>query len=90
MIHSMAGGELKFNQHFDFAKVEIIEGEDIGLIFWFISPFSNLQIGNKVLVPLGKNNKEVKAKVLRIDKNISEQSSPFPIKRMKTIISIIN
>lgn len=33
MIHSMAGGELKFNQHFDFAKVEIIEGEDIGLIF---------------------------------------------------------
>lgn len=90
MIHSMAGGELKFNQHFDFAKVEIIEGEDIGLIFWFISPFSNLQIGNKVLVPLGKNNKEVKAKVLRIDKNISEQSSPLPIKRMKTIISIIN
>ena len=48
MIHSMAGGELKFNQHFDFAKVEIIEGEDIGLIFWFISPFSNLQIENKV------------------------------------------
>lgn len=90
MIHSMAGGELKINNKFDFAKIEIIEGYECGTSYWFISPFSNIKVGDLVIVPLGKDNKEFKGKVLRIDKNISEQTAPFPIKRMKKIISIIN
>lgn len=85
MIHSLSGGELKLSNSYDFAKVEILES---GATFWYISPFPTLKINDIVLVPL--KDSQIKGQVKRIDKNISEQSFPIPIKRMKKIIKIIN
>ena len=90
MIHSLSGGQLKINTNYDFAKVEILEGESASLAFWFISPFKELKEGQIVVVLFGRENKEVKGKVLRIDRNVNEQSSPFPIKRMKKIVNILD
>lgn len=86
MIHSLSGGELKLHKSYDFAKVEIKEGFEKGKPYWFICPFKDVCQNDLVLVPLGQENAPTKALVLRIDKNISEQTSPLPIKHMKKIL----
>ena len=89
MIHSLAGGKLTINNNYDYAKVEILEGEKEGSILWFLSPFEELKAGDIVLVPIGKFETETKGKVIRVDKNVNELSFPVPIKRMKIIIKIL-
>ena len=89
MIHSLSGGELKINKNFDFAKVELLEGDCCGLAFWYIANGKLIKEGSVVVVPFGKNEHLVKGKVVRIDRNINEQSAPFPIKRMKKIVNTI-
>lgn len=83
MIHSMAGGVVSDAKFFDFAKVKTETGE----ISWYISKISDLNVGDEVVVPVGKTEKEVKATVLRIDKHINGQVAPFPLKKIKYIIS---
>ena len=85
MIHSLSGGELKINNSYDFAKVENLNNGDI---YWYISPFPFLKINDIVLVPLKEN--QIKGRVIRIDKNVSEQSFPIPIKKMRKIIKILS
>ena len=81
MIHSMSGGVIREAKIYDFAKVEI---EDEG-VFWYILENVRLKEGDFVVVPFGIDNKLVKGKILRIDKNVSAQNAPFPIKRIKRI-----
>lgn len=82
MIHSLAGGVIREKKYFDFAKVKLETGE----IYWYISAIKTLKPGDMVVVPYG--NGEVKAFVIRIDKHISEQVSPIPVKRAKAILKI--
>ncbi len=90
MIHSLAGGIVKDLQYNDFAKVKIVQdGMYFGSIFWYINPFKGLNEGDLVVVPVGVNNAKFKAEVLRVDKNVSIQTSPVPIKRCKSIIEIV-
>lgn len=86
MIHSLSGGILKEKKIFDFAKVEIIDDYYSG-IYWYISKIKNLKEGDLVLVPF-KDILKLKAKVLKIDKNVSEDASPVRIKNLKEILSI--
>lgn len=86
MIHSLAGGSFKEKQILDFAKVEILEGLSVGAVFWYILPFGDYNIGDEVYVPLGINNIKTRAKIVRIDKNKTEGSTPIPIKTAKKII----
>ena len=86
MIHSLAGGKIKNLDFADFVKVEILKGLDAGKIMWFITDIFDLDINDKVLVPLGPNNSPTVAKVLKIERNLSSQLSPIPIKRAKEII----
>ena len=44
-------------------------------------------VGDKVVVPFGKERE--KAVVLKLDKNVSEQVSPMPIRQMKEILQVI-
>ncbi len=85
MIHSLSGGVVKEDRSGDFAKVEI-EGEGF---FWYLSDIFGLKEGDFVLVPFGKTNKLVRAKVIRIDKDISYKASPIPFKHAKKISSKI-
>lgn len=86
MIHSLAGGKIKDLDFADFAKVEILDGETQGKISWYITNILDLNVGDTVLVPVGLNNTQTPAKVLKIERNLSSQVSPIPIKRAKEII----
>ena len=81
MIHSMSGWVMSDIQFLNFAKVEI-DGEGV---FWYISNIIDLEENDLVLVPFGNYNELKKGKVLRIDKNVSSQNAPVPVKRMKEI-----
>ena len=89
MIHSLAGGVIKDLGIYDFAKVEFVEGENQGSIGWYINPFIQLKINDIVLVPVGIGGKLVRAKVLKIERNVSEQVAPISAKRAKEIFKII-
>lgn len=86
MIHSLAGGILSDNEYWDFAKVEFFDEELIGQTHWYISKIYDLKEGDIVCVPYGKKEIKKEAKVLRIDKHISSQTPPIPLKLMKEIL----
>ena len=86
MIHSLSGGVLKTNKLYDFVKVEILEGQMSGNIFWYITNIT-LNSNDIVLVPVG--NSIQKAKVLRVDTNVNEQSAPISVKRAKEIYKLV-
>jgi len=85
MIHSLAGGNLGNHQILDFAKVKLLEGVRKGDVCFYISKISDLKEGDTVVVPYGLNNNLLKAKVLRVDKNVSSFAAPIPVKRAKEI-----
>lgn len=89
MIHSTAGGTMKEYGFFDFAKLKILDVTFSGEIVWAISPFKELDIGNIVEIPLGKEEKICQAEVLRVDRHVYEQNFPIPVKRMKKILRIV-
>ena len=81
----MAGGVIKDVEYYDYAKVEIAQGENKGKLFWFVSDIFDLKVGDLVFVEIG-GTKE-KATVVRIDKNISSRVAPIPSKHAKHILS---
>ena len=87
MIHSLAGGVIRDMKICDFAKVELSNG--MREVRWYINPFLQLKVGDKVLVPVGIKNDLVEAVVLKIERNVNEQVAPVPIKRAKEIFKII-
>lgn len=88
MIHSLAGGSLQQLKVQDFVKVEILQGVNIGGIYWYLS-CGNENVGDTVIVPIGKYNERVRARVIRIDKNISAQVAPVPLKIAKRVIQVV-
>ncbi len=90
MIHSEAGGEIRGEEYNDFAKVEILEGEQKGKIFWYLTTIIDLQEGDKVLVPVGVIKMGTLGKVIRIDKNVSSFCSPVPVKHAKYVLRKIS
>ena len=87
MIHSLSGGVLRKEDFADFVKVEIIDNKNVNGVYWYKSEIYQLEVGDIVLVPFGVSNILVKAKVVRIDKNISSYNSPVSFKRAKYIYS---
>lgn len=87
MIHSLAGGDIGKTTFDDYAKVELLA--PFSGVYWYKSNISDIGVGDKVLVPYGKNDALVQAVVLRIDKSISSQNSPIPSKRAKYIFQKI-
>lgn len=87
MIHSLSGGIIKDNEPVDFAKVKLIKEEQIA---WYLcTHLPQLQVGDTVLVPFGSQQELNEAIVIRIDKQISPQVTPIPLKHAKRIHSII-
>ena len=89
MIHSLAGGELKNTETNDWAKVEILEGAEIGNIHWFKFYFLPIKTNSIVMVPIGFSQTPTRAKVLEIKKSISQQMSPIPSKHASYILSVV-
>ncbi len=84
MIHSTSGGIIREKIFFDFAKVQFETGES----YFYINKIPLLKEGDFVLVPFG--NGEVKGKVLRIDRKVSQDVAPVSIKRAKEIICVLD
>ncbi len=82
MVHSMSGGVVREKKYFDFAKVRI---SSTGDILWYISKIKSLNEGDVVEVPYGSLDEQTEAVVLRIDRHISQQVTPIPVKRAKCI-----
>jgi len=85
MIHSLAGGVIKDNTPQDIAKVRMENGD----IRWYLCDGLDAKGGDKVLVPSSASVHGEVGEVMRVDKNVSPQVSPIPIKRMKAIIKVI-
>lgn len=83
MIHSLSGGILSENGKHTFIKVELE-----GMPQWFLSPFSTVRPGDKVVVPFGKAGLPREALVLKVEEN-SEQCAPVPMNRIKEILEIL-
>lgn len=86
MIHSEAGGEIRGEDYNDFAKVEILEGDEKGKQLWFITTIFGLEVGDKVLVPVGVIKMGTLGKVVRIDKGVSSFCSPVSPKHAKYVL----
>ena len=86
MIHSLAGGSFRDKRVEDFALIEIIDGIMAGSKFWYLVGGLNLDYNDEVVVPLGANNIEQRARVIRIDKNVVEGQTPIPLNRAKYIL----
>ena len=90
MIHSEAGGEIRGEDYNDFAKVEILEGVEQGKTLWYLSTITGLEVGDKVLVPVGVIKMGTLGKVVRLDKNVSSFCSPIPVKHAKYVLRKID
>ena len=86
MIHSLSGGIMKDKKVFDYVKVELQDDYYSGT-FWYISNIKGLKEGDLVLVPFKNGDLSLKAKVLRVDKNVKEENFPNKTKKMGQIIS---
>lgn len=90
MIHSEAGGEIRGEDYNDFAKVEILEGVEQGKTLWYLTTIAGLEVGDKVLVPVGVIKMGTLGKVIRLDKNVSSFCSPIPVKHAKYVLRKID
>lgn len=80
MIHSMSGGVMSDLGAFTFVKV-IIDG--CAAPYWYICDL-DIEEGDAVIVPLG--GAEKRATVLRVERNVSSQVAPVPVKRAKRVL----
>ena len=84
MIHSMSGGVLDEWGTYTFAKV-VFDGGD-GKPYWYVAEFE-VDEGDKVLAPFGGGNVGKPTTVIKVERGVSGQVSPVPVRRAKRLIS---
>lgn len=84
MIHSMSGGILSDYGSYTFVKVTV-DGESAP--HWFISEF-DLNEGDRVVVPTVAGEKC--GTVVRVERNVSGQVAPVPVKRARRIVKVLD
>ena len=82
MIHSLSGGVIKENGNHTFIKVE-----SLGYPLWLICDGFEVEVGD-VAVYEDRKGDIARGKVVRVDKNVSSQCSPFPMSKMKSVLKI--
>lgn len=82
MIHSMSGGVLSEYGSYMFVKVKFDDDEKP---YWYVCDFE-VDEGDRVCAPFGAGGLGKPATVLRVEKNVSGQVSPIPIKRAKKLL----
>ncbi len=85
MIHSMSGGIIKDRGAYTFVKVRF-EGEERP--YWYISDFS-VEEGDRVTAPFGRADMPREATVVKVERNVSGQVTPIPLKAAKKLISVV-
>ncbi len=81
MIHSMSGGIISDPGKYTFVKVKL-DGEDTP--YWYICDF-DVEEGDRVKAPRGAAAIPTPATVIRVERNVSGQVTPIPVKRAKKL-----
>ena len=82
MIHSMSGGVLSDVGVYDFVKVRF-DGEETP--YWFVTDF-DVEEGDRVSAPKGVAGLGQPATVIKVERGVSGQVAPVPLKRVKRLI----
>lgn len=75
MIHSLSGGVIKSSEKYTFIKVEVG-----GETRWLVCDDTNVAVGDTAVFDDGKTL--IRGKVLRVDKGISGDCAPVPLKKI--------
>lgn len=89
MIHSLSGGVIADNGYYTFVKVVFEDERYADRPYWFVSPTSSVEVGNAVLASPSKQSPALRARVVKVEKNVSSQCSPIPMNRITEIQAII-
>lgn len=87
MIHSLSGGVITQYDKLIYIFTLIKDGVDEGVKRWYISPFSDVKVGDGVCVPTGKSG-QATAEVLRVEV-VTAQTAPYPTNRTREIIRLL-
>lgn len=85
MIHSMSGGKLSEYDSYTFVKLQF-DGEQRP--YWYICDIE-VEEGDRVAAPFGVGGLSKPATVVHIERNVSGQVAPVPIKRAKRVLQKI-
>ncbi len=83
MIHSMSCGVIKDAGSYTFVKV-VFDGDETP--YWYISEFP-VDEGDRVSAPFGRANMPRVGRAVRVEKNVSGQVTPIPLRSAKKLIS---
>lgn len=86
MIHSLSGGILAGYDRLIYVFVLLTDGFDAGRKRWFISPFPDISVGDRVSVPVG--TALCRGVVERVE-TVTKQTAPFPVNRTREVDGII-
>ena len=87
MIHSMSGGVIKDPGAYTFVKIAFDDDPE-NTPHWYISDFSD-EAGDRVSAPRGRADMPARATVLRVEKNVSGQVTPVPLRSAKKLLNLI-
>ncbi len=81
---------LTFERKYCFVTVEFVDDPNVeGRTFWYLCPFREIDVGSKVLAPLGRHN-GLQQGVVRGKRFTDEESAPYPLSLIKKVVKIIN
>ena len=81
MIHSMSGGVLSEYGSYTFVKLKF-DGDDRP--YWYVCEFE-VEEGDRVSAPFGVAGLSKPATVIKVERGVSGQVAPIPIKRAKCV-----
>lgn len=87
MIHSLSGGSIKGAKGYTFVKVE--PTDETSATVWLKCSDIEVNVGD-VVVYEDKTGWLKRGVVVRVDKNVSEQTPPAPLRLMPTVLAVEN
>ena len=82
MIHSMSGGVLSDYGSYTFVKLKF-DGDERP--YWYICEF-DVEDGDRVSAPFGVGGLSQPATVIKVERGVSAQVAPIPVKRAKRVL----
>ncbi len=72
-----------------FVAVEFVDDPNVvGYTYWYLCPFADAEIGDRVCAPLGRHNRE-QVGVVRKVRFAHDSNAPFPIELIKRVRKVI-
>ena len=77
------------NEKMCFVTVEFVDDENVkGYYFWYVCEIIGVEVGDKVIAPLGRHN-NVQEGIVRQDLFTEDYNAPYPLHSIKYIRKVI-